>query len=391
MSIHVDAYYKSLNKKNEELCGDKVEIIRTDRSIILVLADGLGSGVKANILATLTSKIIGTMLKNGAELEEVVETIVNTLPVCKVRKLAYSTFSILEIDNERHAHLVEFDSPSCVFIRDGELQELPIEEKEIWGKQVRECRFDVLPGDVFAIFSDGVIHAGVGQTLNLGWEWQNAASFLQAEATPEMSASRICASLSSVCDNLYMGQPGDDTTVLVAKVLSHKIVNFFSGPPKSQEMDQKLVHDFLENPEAKRVVCGGTSANIVSRITGKQIATSLEYVDPDVPPIAYIEGIDLVTEGVLTISKTVEILKEYMRNDIDYDYLKSLDQKNGAALLAKLLIEDCTTLHLFVGKAINPAHQNPNLPVDLSIKLRLLEELAHIMEALGKRVTVTYY
>lgn len=391
MSIHVDAYYKSLNKKNEELCGDKVEIIRTDRSIILVLADGLGSGVKANILATLTSKIIGTMLKNGAELEEVVETIVNTLPVCKVRKLAYSTFSILEIDNGQHAHLVEFDSPSCVFIRDGKLLQLPITEKEILGKQVRECHFDVLPGDAFVIFSDGVIHAGVGQTLNLGWEWENAANFLQAEAKPEMSASRICASLSSVCDNLYMGQPGDDTTVLVAKVLNHKVVDLFSGPPKEPGNDQKLVCDFLADEHAKKVVCGGTSANIVSRVTGKPVATSLEYIDPDIPPIAYIDGIDLVTEGVLTISKTVEILKEYTKHDIDYGYLKTLDQKNGAALLAKLLIEDCTMLHLFVGKAINPAHQNPNLPVDLSIKLRLLDELAAIMRAMGKRVTVTYY
>lgn len=391
MSIHVDAYYKSLNKKNEELCGDKVEIIRTDHSIILVLADGLGSGVKANILATLTSKIIGTMLKNGAELEEVVGTVVNTLPVCKVRKLAYSTFSILEIDNECHAHLVEFDSPSCVFIRDGELQKLAIQEKEIWGKQVRECHFDVLPGDVFAIFSDGVIHAGVGQTLNLGWEWENAANFLQAEAQPEMSASRICTALSSVCENLYMGQPGDDTTVLVAKVMTHKIVNLFSGPPKSVEMDEKLVRDFMEDKEAKKVVCGGTSANIVSRVTGKEIVTSLEYVDPEIPPIAYMEGLDLVTEGVLTISRTVEILKEYLKHEIDYDYLKTLDQKNSAALLAKLLIEDCTMLRLFVGKAINPAHQNPNLPVDLSIKLRLLDEMVSILRSMGKQVTVNYY
>ena len=139
------------------------------------------------------------------------------------------------------------------------------------------------------------------------------------------------------------------------------------------------------------LICGGSSANIEARVLYRSIETSLDYVDPLIPPIATIQGIDLVTEGVLTLSRTVEILQEYLDHETDSFYFKKLDEKNGAAMLAKILLEECTTLTLFIGTDINPAHQNPGLPSDLSIKLKLIDKLCGLMERLGKRVTKKYY
>lgn len=116
--VYYDVTSKSINKKNEELCGDKVEWVPIEDGVIVVLSDGLGSGVKANILATLTSKIIATMMQGGATLEDTVDTIVHTLPVCKVRGLAYSTFSILKLTYDGGAKLIEFDCPGCIFVRE---------------------------------------------------------------------------------------------------------------------------------------------------------------------------------------------------------------------------------------------------------------------------------
>ena len=172
MSVSIDVAWKSLNKQNEELCGDKVEIIKTQDSDIMILADGMGSGVKANILATLTSKILGTMLYEGADIESCVETIAKTLPICKVRKVAYATFSILQIFHSGEAYLAEFDNPSCVFIRDGKIVKYPYETREIGGKKIHEYRFQVKKNDCFVLMSDGVIYAGAGSILNLqGWTW----------------------------------------------------------------------------------------------------------------------------------------------------------------------------------------------------------------------------
>ena len=387
MNIHIDASYKSLNKFGEELCGDKVEMIRMDDSMIIVLADGLGSGVKANILATLTSKIIATMLRDGARIEDAVETIANTLPICNTRKIAYSTFSILQLFYNGEAYLVEFDNPSCIFVRNGKLADIPSDYREIAGKTVYESRFDLAVGDIFTLISDGVIHAGIGAILNLGWEWENVAAHMENAAKTEKTAARLCNSLSQVCANLYMNKPGDDTTVAVAKIVPQRVVNLFSGPPKDKADDEVLVRDFMREP-GKKVVCGGSSANIVSRILNREIKTSLDYTDATLPPIAEMDGIDLITEGVLTLSRTVELLKAYCNDTIDF---KELDADNGAAMLARLLLEDCTQLNLFIGKAINPAHQNPNLPVDLSIKLRIIDELCDCITKTGKRVVKKYY
>jgi serine phosphatase RsbU (regulator of sigma subunit) len=218
MSLYIDASYESLNKFNEELCGDKVEIIRNRDSVIVVLADGLGSGVKANILATLTSKIIGTMLTEGASVDEAVETIVNTLPVCRERGIAYSTFSILQVFYSGKAYLAEFDNPSMIRLKKGVFVDVERENRAINGKRILESRFSVSPGDLFVMMSDGVIHAGIGSTLNMGWQWENVRDYIAKTYRPDMSARNMSKLLISACDNLYSRMPGDDATAVAIKI-----------------------------------------------------------------------------------------------------------------------------------------------------------------------------
>lgn len=390
MKYTIDVAYKSLFKHGEELCGDKVAVARTQGSTICVLADGLGSGVKANILATLTSQIIVTMLREGATMQEAVETIAGTLPVCSVRKVAYSTFSVLQITDEGEAYLVEFDNPFCLYVREGRLVQLPCEYREFAGKGVYESRFRVQPGDSLTLVSDGVVYAGVGQTLNFGWTWESVADWLVRTVTPSMSALRLASLLSQAVYDLYMGQCGDDSTVLCVRVQPRRAVSLLASPPKDPAKDADMVGAFMRAP-GRKVVCGGSSANMVGRELGLPVTTELTYSDPSIPPIGHIKGIDLVTEGVLTMARTLELLRGAQDAGRDDAPFKRLDEDNGAARLARLLLEDCTHLQLFVGTAINPAHQNPNLPTDLSIKFRLIDELAAELERLGKTIERQYF
>lgn len=390
MNVSIDASYKSLNKHHEELCGDKVEILKTEDSDIMILADGMGSGVKANILATLTSKILGTMFLNGAGLDDCVETIAKTLPVCQVRQVAYSTFSILQIFHDGEAYLVEFDNPSCVFIRNGKLLKVPYNERILENKTIREYRFQVQLNDCFILMSDGVIHAGVGQILNFGWTWNSMAEYAINATNSTLSASRLATMLVKACDDLYMQVPGDDTTVSVARIINSKVVNLFTGPPSNIDDDSQIIGDFMKE-QSKKVICGGTSANIASRILGRKIHTSLNYTDPSLPPVARMDNIDLVTEGVLTLSRALTLMKHYAEGDVDEVFFSELDKDNGGSLIAKLIIEDCTVLNLFVGRAMNEAHQNPGLPFDLSIRMNLVEQMKDTIKKMGKKVTIKYY
>lgn len=393
MAITVDVAYKSLNKFTEVLCGDKVELLKTDDSNIMILADGMGSGVKANILATLTSKILGTMFLNGATLEECVETIVETLPICKVRQVAYSTFSILQVFHSGDAYLVEFDNPSCIFIRNGKLVPIPQNIREVQGKKINEYRFQVQRGDALILMSDGTVHAGVGQLLNFGWLWEDIAKYAVKQYALTISAMRLAAAICQACDELYQYRPGDDTTVACMRIINAKPVHLMTGPAQDPSMDEEMVRSFMSGDDStKRIVCGGTSATIVSRILKKRLDVSMDYVDPDIPPIAYMDGIELVTEGVLTLNRVVQLLRRYVKNEtVSEDFFLELDKPNGASMVAKMLIEDCTELHLYVGKAINSAYQNPGLPFDLGIRQNLVEQLKTVVEEMGKQVTVTYY
>ena len=390
MSVSVDICWKSFNKNHEELCGDKVEILKTEDSNIIILADGMGSGVKANILATLTSKILGTMFREGAGIDACVETIARTLPICKEREVAYATFSILQIFQDGEAYLVEYDNPKCVFIRNKEIIKYPYQERVIEGKKIREYRFHVELNDCFVLMSDGAIWAGEEETMNYNWEWDDMAAYTLKCTNETLSAARLAAMLSQVCYDLYGQKPGDDTTVAVTRVIRRQVVNIFTGPPSRKEDDERVVHDFMKQ-EGKKVICGGTSANVASRVLKREIVTLVKHADPKIPPMATMEGMDLVTEGVLTIGSALDLLHRYENDDFDEAFFDALDAENGAAKLARLLIEECTDLNLFVGKAMNPAHQNSNLPFDLSVRMNLVEQLKDCAERMGKHVTVKYY
>jgi len=384
IETRVKAAYRSLTKVHEELCGDDVQMRNDEKCFVLVLADGLGSGVKANILATLTSKIISTMLAQGASVEQAVETIVCTLPECHVRKLAYSTFSILCLSDSGDGYLVEFDNPFLIFIRQGKVLNLPCIYREYAGKGVYETHFTVLP------ISDGVIYAGVGATLNFGWSRDNVAGWLCGLIRPDSSAPRLAASLIQAVGDLYLNRPGDDATALVACVHTDTCVNLLSGPPASRQDDARMVRQFMKSSGCK-IVCGGSSANMVARLLDRTVKTQLYDDDPQIPPAASIEGIDLVTEGVLTLSRTVELLRAYRENRAGPDFFHQLDANNGAARLARILLEKCTRLRLYTGGAVNPAHLNPNLPADLRIKRKLIDNLAGLLTDLGKQVERCFY
>ncbi len=379
----------SMNKAGEQLCGDHVETVNREDSVIMVLADGLGSGVKASILSTLTSKILATMLAGDMTVEDSVETIALTLPVCQVRMVAYCTFTILQVNKYTgEVYLVQFDNPDLILLRRGKVYDYPKEKREIAGKTIYETRMKGEVGDLYIMMSDGAIHAGVGTTLNFGWQLPEIAEYAQRVWTPELSAKSMAAKISDACRELYMDIPGDDTTLAALRIRQRQQVNLMIGPPMDPAQDGEILRDFFAL-EGKTIVCGGTTSTLVGRYLGKPVCPTLDFFDPDIPPIAAIQGVDLVTEGVITLGRVVALAAQCLSTEIGEPTW--LTAKDGASLIARMLFEEATNVNFYVGRAMNPAHQNPDLPISLNLKLRLVEELAKDLEVMEKTVTVRYY
>ena len=393
MSVTTEMASRSLNHAGEILCGDQVRIVHRADSDILVLADGMGSGVRANMLATLTSQIFGKMLLEGASLEECVETVIDTLPADPRTGASYSTFTVLQIFHDGRGILFEYENPGCIFIRGGELVRIPRNEQIISGKAINTFRFTARIGDTFLIMSDGTVHAGLGSLMSFGWPWEEIADFALRGHSDGQSPLREAVRICDMCSDLYNGEPGDDTTVACVRVTRRRQMHLMTGPAQDRADDGRMVRAFMSgDASVRRVVSGGTSASIVSRVLGRPMRVSMDYDESGLPPEGFIEGIDLVTEGVLTLARVIQILKEYADPEqVDEQFFKRLDEANPAAKLARMIIEDCTELRLFVGTAANAAYQNPNLPLELGLRMNLTKQLSEALEAIGKKVECEYY
>ena len=384
-----DIGYKSINHYGEELCGDHVDIVEeNENSTVIVLADGLGSGVKASILSTLTSKIISTMMAAGLSIEDCVATIAATLPVCSVRGVAYSTFTIMHIVNNDTVDIIQYDNPHVILLRDNANYDYPKTEMNIEGKKIYKTSLKLRENDIFVMMSDGCPHAGLGGRYNFGWKREEIVEYMTAVSHCGYTAKNMATMLVDECNKLYGNKPGDDTTSCVVKIRRREPMNILFGPPSNRDDCNRMMALFFSK-EGKHIVCGGTTSSIAAKYLGKPLRATLNFESADVPPTAEIEGVDLVTEGVITINKVLEYAKDYLGENKHYEYWNF--KRDGASMICRLLFEEATDINFYVGRAINPAHQNPDLPITFSIKMNLVEELSACLRKMGKRIKVSYF
>ena len=381
--------FKSINHDGEQLCGDHVDIVEQDNdSTVIVLADGMGSGVKASILSTLTSRIISTMVAAGLPLEECVSTIAATLPVCSVRGVAYSTFTIMHIINSRMIELIQYDNPHIIYIRNGELYDYAKNEITVDGKKIYRSAIRLEENDIIIAMSDGCPHAGIGVAYNFGWKVEDIADYMLNMSTGGFTAKVLSSLLIEEVNRLYGGKPGDDATACVIKVRKRVPMNILFGPPSDRDDCSRMMSLFFSK-EGKHIICGGTTSSIAAKWLRKPLKPQLTFERTDIPPIAELEGVDLVTEGVITVNKVVEYANDYITNNEFYEDWGY--GRDGASLITRLLIEEATDINFYVGKAVNPAHQNPDLPINFNIKMNLVQELSKALKQMGKRIKVSYF
>ena len=385
-----DIGYKSINHDGEVLCGDHIDVAAAeDGSTVVVRADGLGSGVKASILSTLTAKIISTMMAEGLALEDCVSTIAATLPVCSVRGVAYSTFTVLHISpDSTEAELMQYDNPQVILFRDGANYDYPRTEISIGGKKIYKSVLPLRENDLFVLMSDGCPHAGIGVTYNFGWKREDIIEFLGTFEGVGYTAKTLSTIFIDEVNKLYGKHPGDDATACMVRIRKREPMNILFGPPSHRDDCNKMMALFFSK-EGKHIVCGGTTSSIAAKYLNKPLIPSLDFEDKGIPPTATLEGVDLVTEGVITINRVLEYAKDYLADNKSYEQWSF--KRDGASMIARLLFEEATDINFFVGRAINPAHQNPDLPINFNIKMQLVTELSDCLTKMGKRVKVSYF
>ena len=276
-NLCADIGWKSINHEGEQLCGDHVDIVeQSENSTVIVLADGLGSGVKASILSTLTSKIISTMMAEGLPLEDCVATIAATLPICSVRGVAYSTFTIIHIIENETAEIIQYDNPNVILIRDFKVSDYPKTELNIDSKKIYRSTVKLQENDIFVAMSDGCPHAGIGIAYNFGWRETEIADFMETIAPAGYTAKTLSTMLVDECNKQYGFHPGDDATACVVRIRRREPMNLLFGPPRNRDDCDRMMSLFFSK-EGKHIICGGTTSTIASKYLGKPLKASLSF------------------------------------------------------------------------------------------------------------------
>lgn len=337
MSLICEVGKTQLVKYGEVTCGDSVEIVRNPEGTVVVLSDGLGSGVKANILSNLTTRIISKMVSSQVPLEDIVETIIGTLPVCSVRNVAYSTFTILKINLNGQVHIIDFDGLPPIRISDGFVDVVERTDREISGRKINEAHLQLKEGDYLLITSDGVTEAGLGLTLPLGLQTSGLVKALKENVRLHNSAQDLVDQVIGICMSYYINEPGDDTTAVAVHLRQANECALLTGVPVDKNDDHKIVEDFLKT-KGHKIICGGTTAQVFAREANRELELSNFCSLGDIPPISKIQGIELVTEDIITMNRCTELLED---ND-----LTQLPENGATMLLEELLYADKITIFL---------------------------------------------
>jgi len=380
----LESGWASVSKHDEKLCGDFFKTFENRGRQVFVLSDGLGSGVKANILSTLTATILGTMLSRGIPLDECIATVATTLPVCRTRKLAYSTFTVLQIERGT-AYLAQYCNPPAILLRQGRNLDYAHDVHFIGEKEILESHVQLATGDILVVMSDGVANAGVGKLAPNGWRREELVAFLERLDTAGLSAAHIAAQIIDCCRTLSEESLDDDASVLVVKLRERSVVNLLVGPPENKEDDNRILKLFFAKAGI-RVVCGGSTAQAVSKYQGKPITVVAESDTAEIPAMSRMENVDYVTEGVITLKKVLELCRTCLADPLAL--LEFSRKKDAASVLARLFVETATDINIYFGMAANEAHAGTGF--DFQVKLALIRQLEECLRELRKNVKISF-
>ena len=378
--FYIEVDYQQKNHDGERICGDVFlsERIKSEERTIIVLSDGMGHGVKANMLATLTSTMALNFTKEHKDANRIADIIMNTLPVCSKRQISYSTFTIIDIESDGKTTILEYDNPETIIIRNNQIynpawQCIILESEKNAGKMIKSCSFYAEKEDRIISCTDGVTQSGMGSEMHpFGWGHSKLEDFSLriVNNNHQISANKLAGKIVNFAYQNDGYKSKDDASCASVYFREPRKLLICTGPPYEEENDKELAKA-VRNFEGKKILCGATTGDIIARELNLEIEDSFEFHDPDLPPIAYMDGIDLVTEGILTLSKVSEILKIYNNN-----YFLG---KGPADQLVKLLKES-DEIQFIIGTRINIAHQDPNLPVELEIRRTVVRRIAETLE-----------
>lgn len=378
--FYIEVNSQQRNHDGEKICGDVFlyKYVKEEDRVIAVLSDGMGSGVKANILATLTSTMALSFTREHKEVDRIAEIIMNTLPVCSERKIAYATFTIVDIESSGKTNILEYDNPSAIVLRgnkefDPSWKKVILEKGKHAGKILKTCTFMPEKEDRIIFCSDGVSQSGMGsEAFPFGWERDNIVIYAARLVTGDtsISANLLAAKIVTMAHKNDVFKAKDDISCSVIYFREPRKLLICTGPPYEKDKDIELASK-VNTYEGKVIICGGTTADIIARELNRKIVDELIFEDPELPPESFMEGIDLVTEGILTLQKVNEILKTF-NNSV-------LLGKGPADKIVKLLMES-DEIHFIIGTRINIAHQDPSLPVELEIRRTVVKRIARQLE-----------
>ncbi|MFW5688837.1 MAG: SpoIIE family protein phosphatase [Spirochaetota bacterium] len=378
-------------KAGERIAGDAVLTRRSadGARTITVLSDGLGSGVKAGVLSSLTSTMALRLIEFDVPIERVAQVIMQTLPVCSTRHISYSTFTIVDARSNGRTRIIEYDNPPFVFVRRGELvnperRRIELERPDGRPASLRLSELDLELGDRILCYSDGVTQAGMGSAgYPLGWGRSGVSTLLDSVLTTDasVSASVLARRLVQEAGRRDGRGPRDDISSVVLYYRSPRKLLVVTGPPLDESRDAELAQRVGSFP-GRRIVAGGTTGNIVARELGTKPVVEMRNRDPEIPPFATMEGVDLVTEGIITMARVVELLES--------PGLRTRSRENAATMFRDHLVES-DEIELVVGTKINQAHQDPRIPAQFELRRTIAERIAALLRAnYLKDVTISY-
>ncbi len=379
-SYHVEIDVQQKKPKGEVACGDVFHhrTIREEGRTILVLSDGIGHGIKANVLATLTVTMALNYSTFHTKPEAAARIIMNALPKSSDGRENYATFTLIEIESDGKVRIINFDNPKVLIIRNGRILETRQYETEVQGlentgKILRIREFNALKEDRMIFTTDGVTQSGLGgKRYPLGWGLENVAAFAinQVERIPDIAATRLARKIINQAAMNDGFELQDDTSCGVIYFREPREFLLITGPPFFKIKDYDVVSQIREF-KGKKAICGGTTAEIVAREMELKLAADHDFKDGALPPKASLEGFEIVTEGLLTIGKVEEILENYNSETRLND--------TPADEIVKLLLEH-DIINIIVGTRINWAHQDPEQPVELEIRKVVVKRVIKLLE-----------